>query len=255
MKNKFQNYFEFMVVSIAIYLLWTFYVPIGTLTSFKGVNNAHLTFFPWDNLISFCPYPVTAYGIAFILVPLAIFFSIINLYKDQNAIRAFYLAFFLLILICFVIFWFFPTSVITFRGIPQEVYKESFLNAQVLETYQRVSPWNSFPSMHIATGWLCLRMVFFAFNNKVVKYSYLIWFLMMMLGTVSLMYHSILDGVAGFIIAEVVFRLCINYKDNFSKQYKQIPYSIRIGFFLVVIVTQSYILNLAIESQLFKFTL
>ena len=67
------------------------------------------------------------------------------------------------------------------------------------------SPWNAFPSYHIASGWNILRYT--QERLKCGQYLMAIWFIGMCIGTVTLKLHIILDGVAAIFIAELCYQL------------------------------------------------
>ena len=196
---------------------------------------------------------VYAYGAAFIVVPIALF-SIVLIMRSRNEnCMGIIISFILCLTVAYLIYFIFPVSVISFKGIPEQIYNSDLANKLVKSSYQRINPWNAFPSLHVATGFFPLL----ALNKYIIKHKYIVWiygvwFFIMMLGALTLQYHSLADVIAGFILAILGFKFSMIYGEKINSKYCSYMPLVRILIWLIMVVVVFIILYL---SKIYGFNL
>jgi membrane-associated phospholipid phosphatase len=103
-------------------------------------------------------------------------------------------------LICFIVYFFFPTTV------PRpNVPGTNLLQKLVLIIYGNDKPYNCFPSIHMMDTLLITLFVFKHNKNLVLKISSAVICVSIYLSTWFVKQHSILDAVASTILAVILF--------------------------------------------------
>lgn len=246
---------EAVFATLAITLTWSLYSPIGTLNSLRKVNFAKYILTPLDYKIPFWTFPIYAYSIAFLVIPIVAITCVWFRWQEKAHVRMVIASFFPMTLLAFLIFTLFPVSIITVKSIP-DLNGMVGIDIELLRgTYAITNPWNAFPSIHIATGTLGFRLLQATFRSKTVLIFYGIWFLVMAIGTLTLQYHSIADVLAGLLLAEFTFRLAKNYQSEISEFYDAIPRITRISIWLLFLGTLVTIHGYASAYDLYKGTI
>ncbi len=96
--------------------------------------------------------------------------------------------------------WQYPS----FPAFWQQLNQPGFLHENARFILGMTSPWNSFPSYHIGSGWIVLR---YAMERlKFLRYFFMVWFIGMCIGALTLKVHTIADGVVAIMISEWLYR-------------------------------------------------
>lgn len=162
-----------------------------------------------DSAIPFNKYFIIFYVFWYIYIGAAFAFYIV---RDESKYFKLLWGINLGMLICFVIYYFFPTIV------PRpEVYGKDVFAYMVRAIYGRDNPYNCFPSIHVFDSFLVAIYI-----NRDTKFSYKIKLLssisafMITLSTLYIKQHYIYDAVAGAILAYAIY-VAFNYKELASK--------------------------------------
>lgn len=109
-------------------------------------------------------------------------------------------------LICFAVYYFFPTTVPR----PEHIPSDNILQKLVLLIYGNDKPYNCFPSIHMLDTFLMTLFFFKHYKSKVFKVTTAIICVAVYLSTQFVKQHSILDAVASTILAIVLFLIFDN---------------------------------------------
>jgi len=243
---------EVLLITFLLLEVWFLYAPLGTLIAQRGVNKAPMLMTALDHAIPYVPEPVFAYRMAFVVVPIALTYFIVAWFRDDPQFRSMALAYFLILVLAFVIYWMFPVSILTHRTRPPGTDGAGLANEWVRATYATLSPWNSFPSMHIATGWFAVRGIWMLQKSPKVRLPVAIWFALMAVGTVTLFLHSLLDGLAGLALSEGCIRGCLARRDRISAWVDSIPTRTRLALLALGNGALVVLLWMALQRGLFE---
>lgn len=104
-------------------------------------------------------------------------------------------------LVCFVIYYFFPTTVPRLEVIvPNNILKKA-----VLMIYKNDRPFNCFPSIHMLDTILITMFLFKYSKSFLIKISSVFICVAIYMSTFSIRQHSILDAVASTILGVILF--------------------------------------------------
>jgi hypothetical protein len=104
-------------------------------------------------------------------------------------------------LICFVVYYLFPTTVPR----TEVIVPDNILKKAVLIIYQNDRPYNCFPSIHMLDT-LLITMFLFKYNKSlIIKISSAFICVAIYMSTFSIRQHSILDAVASTILGVILF--------------------------------------------------
>ncbi len=241
------RFLEIAVLFLITLCYWAQYGFIGDLVGYRQVNYIELITTPIDKNIHFTISWSLFYSSA-LIVPFLM--SWIIIVQSRLNFLLFYRIFFTCLLVLsihYALYFLFPTQVplwedpgfITFW----QTQDTDWLTANVRFIMSITSPWNSFPSYHIGSGWIILRYSFERF--KLLSYIYLLWFIGMSIGAFTLKIHILLDGIVGIIISECAYQLfktvkIQGYLQRFANMYPRnnvlIAYSC-IALLLISLVT------------------
>lgn len=233
--TTFKKIMEVCVLGTCLFLFWRLYVPISTLTSWQNENNAKHILTSLDMGIPYFPYPVWAYHMAFLIIPISLFIIAMSLLHKIELVRGFLLSFVMMVSVGYIIYFVFPVSVILYKAVPAEVYQPGLLNKMVLASYARIAPWNEFPSMHVATGWFTFRVIQTVLKNKIYTALFYLWFVVMAVGALTLQFHSLAGVLAGLLLAECCFRWGYYKHVAISTFFEKASYRLRMSICLVLI--------------------
>lgn len=169
---------------------------------------------PIDNSIPFIkefiiPY-VAWYGFIFFVMAYLCF-------KDRKIYYITLVCYIIGLISSFVTFYFFQTTV------PRpEVLGNDVFSKMVLQIYSADEPYNCFPSIHVLTSFLMVKAVS-ASKFRNIPNLIIVWFssVMIILSTLFVKQHVLLDAVSGIIYADLIFRLVNAYGEsvlNFIKK-------------------------------------
>lgn len=247
-KYRKLNLIETNLLLINISLIWFFYIPIGSLSSFKNVNYAPLITLTYDYHFHFYPILTIPYILAFVFPVLSLIYLIVKEYPKKQPEIAYYFNSFLIIIVSFTIYYLFPTNVSVNLGLNTNISPRSPLDYLVKFNYSILSPWNSFPSMHISIPWLIFNLLF---SNRISKWFlgvYLSWFVLMIWSTLSLKLHTIIDVSAGLILTQAIYFFWLQCQKKIMKWYKEKSIRKRINFWML---TNIFLLLLICISKYF----
>jgi hypothetical protein len=159
---------------------------------------------PLDTAIPFMkefiiPY-IAWYGfIVFVMVYLCL--------KDRETYYKTLATYFLGLVTSFITFYFFQTTV------PRpELTGSDFYTLLVSKIYSADQPYNCFPSIHVLTSYLMARAVSSSsIRNKTVLLFVWITSAMIIVSTLFVKQHVVLDAGSGIIYAEVLYRLVCTF--------------------------------------------
>ena len=217
--NNLQRCTEIFILFILLLCFWAQYAFIGNFVNARGVNYIDLITLPFDRDLAFSTFWSLFYSTA-LIVPF-MFGWIIFIRSRFNLLYTYrlFLSCLLILVIHYSIYLLFPTCKILWQepGFPafwQQIQTPGLLNENTRFVLGITTPWNSFPSYHIGSAWIILRFTFERF--KILGGIFLLWFIGMCLGTITLKVHVVLDGVAGIIISELCYQL---FKTNPIQRY------------------------------------
>lgn len=144
---------------------------------------------------------------SFLWVELPLTPLILGLLRDKNAQEKFFIAIYISVLIGFNIYYFFPSTVPAHVA-PSPYYLSDPLRfvMQFMEIHQhkpmtvQIGALIDFPSFHVIWGSLCVCAFY---RYRLIFYPLLIINIFLVLSTLALGWHFLLDVIAGFIIAAI----------------------------------------------------
>lgn len=127
------------------------------------------------------------------------------------------------LIICYIIFYFFQTTV------PRPIVIDNDIFSKLVRMiYSNDNPYNCFPSVHVITTYIVMRGLYISVKNKIINLIFQFTGLLIILSTVFVKQHVVLDIISAIIIGEVVIKLVdfINIKSIiFKRKSKEIEYN------------------------------
>jgi len=197
--KKFKNFtlpFSLMLLIIPLNLS---YLLLNTST--RGVHSLVTTI---DNSIPFQKVFILPYvgWYAFIFIIMAYL-----CYKDRKTYFITITAYFLGLIASYMTFYFFQTTV------PRpEVIGSDYLSKMVQIIYRADKPYNCFPSIHVLTCFLMIKAIMASsIKNKINMV--IVWSnsILIIISTLFIKQHVILDVVSGIVYADILFRVVQTY--------------------------------------------
>ncbi|MEA4827405.1 MAG: phosphatase PAP2 family protein [Clostridium sp.] len=108
------------------------------------------------------------------------------------------------LIICYVIFYFFQTTVVR----PELIETDIFTNI-VRVIYSHDNPYNCFPSVHVITTYIVMHGINTVSKNKRILISSNVIGILIILSTQFVKQHVILDLIFAVVLGEMAFRLSI----------------------------------------------
>lgn len=201
-------------------LLFLIIIPILSI-GYQFLNNAERKVYDLhtnlDNIITFNKYFIYPYIYWYIYI---ILFFIYMSFKDKdrfyNAITEITIG----IIICFVIYYFFQSTVAR----PDISYDSSITGKIVKCVYNMDKPFNCFPSIHILETIIVFKHLNNVENKGIKIYNYM----SMILITLSVLFikqHVIVDVIAGLVLAITLYKIRpYNKINNFLTKNNKAPY-------------------------------
>jgi len=239
---------ETIMIYIVVWMFWLLYVPVGSFTASEGVNYATMLVSPLDRLISCHAFLYLPYLFEFMFVPIASITVVITNYHTPAVEQKLVFTFLIVIGLSYLIYLLFPANVPMVKKIPSCVYESGLLNQIILESQKWITPWNSFPAMHISTAWIPFRFFYWKLRYSV---PYFIWFVFMCWGAMASGYHSIADIIMGILLVEAVFFFYNKYEAWFTSLFRPSWYRARMIFWNVAIVVLGIIIYVSAVKGLF----
>lgn len=137
-----------------------------------------------------------------------IFLTMVYLcFKDRKIYFITIVSYNLGLIASYITFFFFQTTV------PRpELTGSDILTKLVFLIYSADQPYNCFPSIHVLTSFLMVKAVM-ASNIKNKLIVYIVWFssIMIIISTLFVKQHVVLDVVSGIVYADLIFRVSHAY--------------------------------------------
>lgn len=167
-------------------------------SAFWGLPRAHLIGFSWaDEQIPFLPWTVWLYTSQYFVLPA----SFIWVRKPENYSHMYY-AMLAAILSSCTVFFFYPTM----------IPRPENLGSGVVDTvrwllYKVDAPTNCFPSLHVAFA--CLSSIYVMREHKLIGAISWIWSILIIISTMTLKQHYVIDVMGGMIVAFLSYHLTL----------------------------------------------
>ncbi len=180
------------------------YSMVGEILSNQNTNHWRLLISPWDLSIPYVPFFILPYLFVWFYAGFVLFYSLIFKSYDHILFRYFYLSFLTLTIIESLLWLTFPASIMI--RVPLDVLNNSsWLGSLTIFVYKKATPWNVFPSAHIASSYMILLFSkYFAVSGH-RRYFFLIS-LLICLSVLLIKNHYLADIIAGILLGHVVYR-------------------------------------------------
>lgn len=190
------------------------YDIIGQFTSLRTLNYSVDIITRFDFKIPFIPVFVLPYTLITVYPFLMIYTLIALKGIDVGFFRRLFIVLYLMLTIHFCIWLVFPTN---WYMIQQTVgtinsQHEGVLSPLLIWVYHICNPWNSFPSLHVAVPWFCLRII----KHYAKKFQLFVTgvSLAIVCSTMLIKVHYIADVLAGMLIAEICYLILLKLDKN-----------------------------------------
>jgi membrane-associated phospholipid phosphatase len=210
------NRFMKRIVPILTMLIFPF---LGML--YQWVNQPKATVYSLmtnvDNAIPFVRFFVLPYSIWIFYIYICLIYFFI---KDIKVYYRTLLIYTLCALLCYFIYSFFQTTV------PRPfLVRDDIFTRLMLYVYNRDLPYNCFPSIHCFSCYLVMKAIYkSSFKNRINQALIYSLSAIIILSTLLVKQHAIMDAFAGFLLVELVYlviaRIEIQLNPSLSKQSK-----------------------------------
>ncbi|MBB6623878.1 phosphatase PAP2 family protein [Clostridium gasigenes] len=208
----------------SIDLVWFLLFPILNINYIVAANivesgkNIELGF---DRLIPFESIFIIPYIYWYIFITIGLIYI---LYKSRSEYIKVFIAITIGMSCCYVIYYIFPTQII--RPV---VDKSNILNKLVNIIYLKDKPFNCFPSIHVLNTYFIMRYTKFEYNKKYFYYTQTVGVLII-LSTVFIKQHFVLDIIASIILCEEIIFLINKIKNESLNKILDLPLRIKNRF-------------------------
>lgn len=243
--NRYQFTSERFFLFLSTIMVLSFYNIVGYYSSLRHLNYTGVLITTFDKAIPFQDIWVVFYIAIYPVIFLSGLFFWFNKDVTIVSVRACSLTVILMALTCYALFFAFPMSVISVFGVPKALYYHSLLAGLTKKMFSTESRWDANPSMHITVSWIAYRFLTHIYSQKILKYSYIIWFIGMLIGTLTLKVHIIFNIICGILIAELFFRFVFENEvtkkislkfGTIDRKYKLIFYLLFLFFLLIIFI-------------------
>jgi len=201
-------------------LIWLLILPvininyvISNTLSQNGKNLALML----DKEIPFVSLFVFPYVYWYIYIFIGLIFI---LSKDRKRYLRTLMAIYIGMCMCYVFYYLYPVEIS--RPV---IDNNTIANKLVNIIYENDRPVNCFPSIHVLNAYIIMRFTKVKDNKSWFYYTNIIGILIM-LSTLFIKQHFILDGVVAIILAEVVILIAKKVEDKYIKQILGLPYKL-----------------------------
>lgn len=201
-------------------LIWLLILPvininyvISNTLSQNGKNLALML----DKEIPFVSLFVFPYVYWYIYIVIGLIFI---LSKDRKRYLRTLMAIYIGMCMCYVFYYLYPVEIS--RPV---IDNNTIANKLVNIIYENDRPVNCFPSIHVLNTYIIMRFTKVKDNKSWFYYTNIIGILIM-LSTLFIKQHFILDGVVAIILAEVVILIAKKVEDKYIKQILGLPYKL-----------------------------
>lgn len=201
-------------------LVWLLILPlininyvISNTLSKSGKNLA----LPLDKEIPFVSLFVFPYVYWYIFIIVGLIFL---LSKDRKEYLRALMAIYIGMCICFAFYYLYPVEIS--RPV---VENNTIPNKLVNIIYKNDRPFNCFPSIHVLNTYIIMRFTKIKDNKYWFYYTNIIGILII-LSTLFIKQHFILDGVVAIILAEIVILVVKKIEDKYVSYILSLPYKL-----------------------------
>jgi membrane-associated phospholipid phosphatase len=196
---------------IALFLLAVFLNSFGY-TGAQILRPNGVLVMTWiDSMIPFVPQFIVAYALYFPVALLPFFLY----WKDYKAYKTMALSLAAVLAIAIIIFLVFQTSITRADVDPQK----DIFNWGVWQVYQWDAPLNALPSLHVAIPTIATLFVYL--RNRKLGLAILPITIAIILSTVFIKQHAILDVLAGLVLAFAIFKARHVFESKKNKEKKE----------------------------------
>lgn len=216
-------------------LLWLIIIPIINInyliTNILTKTGHNLTTLI-DNKIKFNSIFIIPYVYWYIYVIGG--FIIILTQSRQNYMRVF-LSLFLGLCICYIIYYLYPTEIM--RPV---VENNNIFNRLVNIIYLLDKPVNCFPSLHVLTTYFLMRYTKYKYSKKVFYYTQIIGVLII-ISTLYIKQHFLLDILGAIILCEVIMLFIKRIESKKIDRILDVPYKVKESIVIYIKNNKVYI--------------
>ena len=201
-------------------LVWLLILPLINInyvisnTLFQSGKNLAL---PLDKEIPFVSLFVFPYVYWYIFIIVGLIFL---LSKDRKEYLRALMAIYIGMCICFAFYYLYPVEIS--RPV---VENNTIPNKLVNIIYKNDRPFNCFPSIHVLNTYIIMRFTKIKDNKYWFYYTNIIGILII-LSTLFIKQHFILDGVVAIILAEIVILVVKKIEDKYVSYILSLPYKL-----------------------------
>lgn len=201
-------------------LVWLLILPlininyvISNTLSKSGKNLA----LPLDKEIPFVSLFVFPYVYWYIFIIVGLIFL---LSKDRKEYLRALMAIYIGMCICFAFYYLYPVE------ISRPVVENNTIPNKIVNIiYKNDRPFNCFPSIHVLNTYIIMRFTKIKDNKYWFYYTNIIGILII-LSTLFIKQHFILDGVVAIILAEIVILVVKKIEDKYVSYILSLPYKL-----------------------------
>ena len=201
-------------------LVWLLILPLINInyvisnTLFQSGKNLALSLDKEIPVVSLFVFPYV-YWYIFIIVGLIFLLS-----KDRKEYLRALMAIYIGMCICFAFYYLYPVEIS--RPV---VENNTIPNKLVNIIYKNDRPFNCFPSIHVLNTYIIMRFTKIKDNKYWFYYTNIIGILII-LSTLFIKQHFILDGVVAIILAEIVILVVKKIEDKYVSYILSLPYKL-----------------------------
>ena len=203
-KSNFSADCELFFLILLSILVFGFYGPVAEISSWQGVNYSTTIVTNFDHSTLFTTIWIIFYQIAFYL-PVVI--TLLVRFKEGAQITLFQrvvFALLALLIVNYIIYIVWPTNAyVLFKQ--TKVVGSDLTDDITRWVFANIEAWCATPSLHIGLGWFFFRFFAAHYTKWWQRLLYLIWFVGMALGTLTLKVHILVDVLTGLITAEFFY--------------------------------------------------
>ena len=149
-----------------------------------------------------------------------IYWYVFILSKDRKRYLKALFSIYMGMCICYLFYYLYPVEI--YRPV---IANTTISNRLVNIIYENDRPFNCFPSIHVLNTYIIMRFTKFKDNKKWFLYTRITGILII-LSTLFVKQHFILDGIAAVIIGEIVILASKKIKDKYIQKALNIPYKV-----------------------------